>query len=279
MRTRTRRCWLYGATLLSGLAAATVWLPRRMLYPAPAPRPVLPPPGASLLELPREDGGRVVALWLAPAEPHAPVLLWFHGNGEQLADQRWWVEQLGRRGLGVLAVEYPGYGPAAHERPSEERIYETAEAALRALGERLEVEAQRTVLGGRSLGTGVAVELASRHPAAAVVLISPYTSIPDVARHVFRLPLPYRWLVPDHFDSARKAAALSVPVLVFYGERDELIPPAMSRRLAAQLPNARVSAIPNAGHGDILAVGGAELIDELARFANDSVATAAGRTP
>src|SRR5437016_1321802 len=110
----------------------------------------------------------------------AKVVAYFHGNGEDLADSVPMVSLLRSLGMGVLAVEYPGYGVAGG-RPSEQGAYAAAESALSWLRSEGGIGADRVVLLGQSLGSGVACEMAKRGFGARVVLISPFTSIASIA--------------------------------------------------------------------------------------------------
>jgi len=124
------------------------------------------------------------------------VVAYFHGNGEDLADSVPMISLLRSFGVGVLAVEYPGYGIAGG-RPSEEGAYAAAESALSWLRTEREVDASRVVLLGQSLGSGVACEMAKRGLGARVVLISPFTSVAAMARRVFPLlPFPAVFVLP-----------------------------------------------------------------------------------
>jgi fermentation-respiration switch protein FrsA (DUF1100 family) len=144
-------------------------------------------------------------------------------------------------GYGVLAVEYPGYG-AAPGKTSETSIYESAEAALKWLGQR------RVILSGQSLGSGVAVEMARRGFGEKLVLISPYTSMADVA--AFHFPwLPVRLLLKHKFDSASKK--VEQPVLIIHGTDDEVVPFALGEKLSKHFPRARFIPIQGAHHNDI----------------------------
>jgi len=220
---------------------------RKLLYPAPPPRE----PRASGATLLRP--GPFVAL-------HAPsagrTAVHFHGNGEQLADAAWLIDRLRAAGLGVLSVEYPGYGPASAEPISEAAIYAAAEAALRTLPR------QQIVLLGISLGSGVAVEMARRGYGTRMALVAPYLSIPDVAAHHYPW-LPARLLVLDRFDSARKAPSLKIPTLIVHGTRDEIIPFEQGRKLASRLPGARFVPVEGASHNDVLS---GPVLDEVAAF-------------
>jgi alpha-beta hydrolase superfamily lysophospholipase len=154
-------------------------LQRSLLFPAPRSPLQEPPhrPGFRRLTPPE---GLVVDVLHLPAGPGQPTMVHFHGNGEQIAYLMELGEALHERGVGFLAVEYPGYGtnPGA---PSEEGLYRAAEVALaelRALG----VGPESTVLSSRSLGGGVAVEMAKRGHGARMVLLAPFTTGADLLR-------------------------------------------------------------------------------------------------
>jgi pimeloyl-ACP methyl ester carboxylesterase len=208
-------------------------------------------------------GAPGVTCLYAPAAPGEATVAFFHGNGDQLATVAPVLAGWHAAGLGVLAVEYPGYGGTAGS-PSEESIYAAARAALGHLQGALGVPRAQTVLVGQSLGTGVATQLASEGQGARLLLISPFTSIPDVGQRVFPF-LPVRWLVQDRFDSLSKAQKVRCPVLVLHGTRDEVVPFALGERLAAAFPSATFQPVQGAGHNDLL--DRPEVEEALLRFA------------
>jgi pimeloyl-ACP methyl ester carboxylesterase len=237
---------------------------RRLIYPVRGSGATPAVPGATLERLAAPGGGTVHTLY-APARGGAPTLVHFHGNGEELADQGELLTLFGAHGLGVLAVEYPGYGLSRGGQPSERSLYEAAEVALRDLRENKGIPRERTVLSGQSLGSGVAVEMASRGHGARVLLFAPYTSIADVA-NVYLPFLPNRWLVRDRFDNAAKAPRVTVPVLVVHGTDDEVIPFELGERLSGMFPNARLVKLDRARHNDLFLRGGDALAGEIETF-------------
>ncbi len=102
---------------------------------------------------------------------------------------------------------------------------------------------------GRSLGTGVAVEVASRRPPRLLILVSPYTSLVDMGRSLVGPLAPF--LVPDRFDNLSKIAALTCPIVIVHGTRDEVVPFEMGRRLAAAGRNVRFIPLEGRGHNDL----------------------------
>jgi pimeloyl-ACP methyl ester carboxylesterase len=197
------------------------------LIPAAAERtPAIP--GLRTFRLPLADG-EVDAWFLPPGlEGPRPALLFTHGNAELIDD---WVDALrsfARRGVGVMLVEYPGYGRSGGT-PSYRSIRAAALAAYDELVRQPEVDPARVVAYGRSLGAGASAVLAQERPLAAMVLLSAFTTPRAFAR---RYLLP-GFLVRDRFEVLQAVTAFRGPVLVVHGERDEVIPFAHGRALAA----------------------------------------------
>ncbi len=239
-------------TLLVSYAAALVLalgLERKMIFPAPRGA-IEPDSRAGRLLRIESANGRVVHAIHAPAPPGAPTIVHFHGNGEALDHLLRLSLSFQRAGVGFFAVEYPGYGLSRDTQVSEAAIYEDADVALVHLRDELGVPKERMVIEGQSLGTGVAVEMAHRGHGSRLVLISPFTSMVDMARRIVPV-LPASVVVRDRFDSAGKAAAVSLPALVIHGSDDELIPVDMGRRIAGLLPHARLVVLAGAHHNDV----------------------------
>ncbi|WP_394836613.1 alpha/beta hydrolase [Pendulispora rubella] len=234
----------------AGLAALVFAKQRDILFPAAtnAPREVTMPEGKVVRIA--AAGREVFALHAPAKQTDAPTLVFFHGNGEQLGDLPDILRLFTAHGLGAYAIEYPGYGLAQAQSVSEAAIYEAAEAGLVHLEKELGVPRERTVLVGQSIGSGAATEMARRGYGAKLVLISPYTSIPDMARVVLRI-FPGSLLVRDRFDNAAKAPGIALPVLILHGAADELIPLAMGQKLAAMFPHAQLAVVEGGHHGDL----------------------------
>lgn len=167
--------------------------------------------------------GKVEAWFFPPAPDHvtepAPAAIFAHGNAE-LID--FWPEEFKKfalLGIGVLLVEYPGYG-RSEGSPSQRSIVETFVAAYDALIARKDVDPSRIVLFGRSLGGGAVCALAARRPSAALILLSTFTSVRSCASR-FLIP---GFLVLDPFDNLAVVGSYSGPVLIIHGRDDNLIP-------------------------------------------------------
>ena len=155
----------------------------RYLYPetsVPVPAEVAARAGFEQVTLETQDGIRIFAWWKAP-QPGKALVVYFHGNGGNLTNRAERAQMLTRDGRGLLLLSYRGYSGAAGQ-PSEEGLHRDAQAALRYLAS---YRPERIVLYGESLGSGVAVRLASEHRVGGVVLDAPFTSVPDVARRFF----------------------------------------------------------------------------------------------
>ena len=218
---------------------------RSMLFPMPPQVPPRPPEGAHEVRV-KFDGGEAYALHLSPRDAlgRAPLLMFMHGNGE-LAD--YWTEEFlvpRQWGVGVLLVEYPGYGRAPGS-PSEKSITESALALYDWAANEPQVDRQRIVAYGRSLGGGAAVRLAVNRPVAGLILESTFTSVADFARGYMAPP----FLVRDRFDSRKTLASYRGPLLVIHGRHDTIVPIAHGRELASLVPGAIFHEL-NCGHND-----------------------------
>jgi uncharacterized protein len=201
--------------------------------------------GGEELRLSTSDGETLVA-WHFPPSAAYPLILYFHGNGGALVDRVPRFEKFLDRGYGILAVSYRGYGGSTGS-PSQRGLLLDGEAAYRealACG----YDADRIVLMGASLGTGVAIAVAAIHDAAALVLEAPYLSAADVASRHYSI-FPVKWLMRDQFRSDLVIPRVHMPVLMIHGEMDDVIPIESAKQLfeLANEPKTFFS-IPGGGH-------------------------------
>jgi uncharacterized protein len=241
--------WLLAGLVLVYLAgcAAVYGLQRSMLYhPQPARQAV-----ASLTLLVE---GASVQVSVRPLAPGAPAILYFGGNAEDVSGT---VPQLARLfpDHALYLMHYRGYGGSTGQ-PGEAALHADA-LALYDLVRRDHPEIK---LLGRSLGSGVAVRLASERPVARLALVTPYDSIEAVAVEQFPW-LPVRWLIQDRFDSAAIADRITAPTTLLIAERDTLIRPERAAQLAQRFKPgvARSVVMEGADHNSI---GGSPLYDQ-----------------
>ena len=205
--------------------------------------------------------GLAARAWHVPASPNAPTMVFLHGNAGNIGDREDRIAAFAQAGLGILMVEYPGYG-GEPGRPSEKALLGAGRRALEFLdGEG--VPSRDVVLYGESIGTGIATRLATEREVGGLVLESPYTSILDIACTL--LPwLPVRLLLSQRFEQLSLIARVHAPLLVLQGALDRIVPPAMGQAVyaAANTPK-RLWTAPLAGHNDLAAFGA---IDEAIAF-------------
>lgn len=203
--------------------------------------------------------------WLVPGDKDV-TWLWFHGNAGNISHR---LENLkilhDELGVTVFLFDYRGYG-RSRGTPSEQGTYRDAEAALAYLRSHPDIDPDRIVYFGRSLGAGVAVELATRHPPLGLILESPVPSIPELARHHYPF-LPVGPLLRTKYDSLAKIGGLKAPLLVLHGDMDDIVPIEGGRKLfaAANEPK-EFYTIRDAGHNDTYVIGGEEYFQVLRRF-------------
>jgi hypothetical protein len=207
------------------------------------------------------DGVKIHGWWVE--RPGSPlVTLYLHGNAGNITDRIPRIQKIVAAGSSVLMLDYRGYGKS-EGRPSEQGLYRDSEAGfIYLLGKGY--RAEQIILHGQSLGTAVAIDLASRRPCAGLILEAPFTSASDVAATV----VPYLGpLLVRSFNSLPKIRWIRVPKLFMHGDRDEVVPLRLGQQLFAAAQGTKTFwLIPGAGHNDILQVAGAEYRHRLTAF-------------
>lgn len=222
-----------------------IMFPRGMIpQPSPAANKI---PGLEKIWLDTEFGK--IESWLLPplsgrdAGP-APVVIFGHGNGELIDFWPAELRQFGSLGIGLLLVEYPGYGRSAGS-PSQVSIKATFIAAYDVLSSRKDIDASRIVLFGRSLGGGAVCALAAERPTAALILMSTFTS----ARSFAKRYLAPSFLVRDPLDNLSVVQKYKGPILIMHGRQDTVIPFSHGKELHKAAVRGKL--IPyEAGHND-----------------------------
>ena len=217
-----------------------------------------------------EDGTRLGAWYLpAPGAQRGPAVLVFNGNGGDRSGRAMLADGLRRLGMSVLLFDYRGYGGNTGT-PSEKGLAADARAAQAWLAQQPEVDTDRIVYFGESLGAAVAIELSLQRPPAALVLRSPFTSLSDVGKVHFPW-LPVGWLLTERYPSLDRIDSLSVPVMVIAGNRDDIVPESLSRKLYDAAPDPkRYLLVPGAGHNDPELADGPGMVDAVRDFLSET---------
>ncbi|BBU30049.1 alpha/beta hydrolase [Burkholderia sp. THE68] len=236
--------------------AGLYWLQGRLVYPLEQIEALKNAELEALTEpitVITEDAITLTMRYKAPRTRTPPTIILFHGNGEDLTQRAHIALEMIEAGYGVLLAEYRGYG-GNPGKPHEAGLYADARAAYAHAA----AHSTNIVLHGYSLGSGVAVQLASEAKISALILEAPFTSIVDVAAKRFWL-FPVRLLARDRYDSLSKIAAIAAPLLIYGGTKDGVIPPAHFQRLFdAARGDKRLALIENADHLDPWTMGGRE---------------------
>jgi uncharacterized protein len=211
-------------------------------------------PDAEEVVLDTADKVSVIA-WHVPAREGRPVWLYFHGNGGSLSYRVDRFRELVAQGDGLVALSYRGYGGSGGQ-PTESGLNEDARAAYDFAAKLY--GAERIVLWGESLGTGVATALAAERPVSRMVLEAPFFSAVDIAAGVYPY-MPVRLLMKDQFRSDLRIAKVTVPVLVLHGDRDAVVPLSSGQRLYELITSPkRFVRITGGGHEDLGSFGAVE---------------------
>lgn len=238
------------ATALTAIAvfylalAAILYLAQGpLLYPAP--RSIGPSTGGfEEVSYPTSDGLELAAGYRA-AEAGLPTILYFHGNGADWVSSVVATDRLVPKGYGVLAAEYRGYrgNPGT---PDEAGLYRDGRAAIAFLaGEG--VAADNLIITGNSIGSGVAVQMATEVRPGALVLISPFASLRQLVAEKFRW-IPTGLLLRDRYENATKLNDVEAPVLILHGTADTLILHAHAQQLASLRTDAELRIFEGYGH-------------------------------
>jgi pimeloyl-ACP methyl ester carboxylesterase len=244
-----------------------IFMPTRRIRHTPASLGV---PGEEVqIPFQSRDGKQEIlhGFWLPADGPK--VILYFHGNGDNIGVNLPHAVLLRSLGISVLLFDYRGYGRSTGSFPSEARVCEDAEAAWRYLVNERHYSPRQIVIYGHSLGGAIAIEIANRHPeASALIVESSFTSVVDMARHTGIVALfPLRLLLENRFDSIAKISALRMPILLMHGTRDWTVPSRMTHELFAAASEPKTLVIIQGGsHLDNSTIGGQLYLDAVREF-------------
>lgn len=213
---------------------------------------------SEIVELTTANGNKISAIYLTNPSARFTLLV-SHGNAEDLGDDRYWLEDLRKAGFNVLAYDYEGYG-TSEGKPGEKHAYQDEDAAYDYLVANLKISPDRIIIFGRSVGTGPAVHLAARKPAAGLILQSPFLS-------AFRVVIPIPILPFDKFPNYRDIRRVHCPVLIMHGTADEVIGFWHGAKLYDLANSPKQSFwVENAGHNNLEQVAGERYIKTIQDF-------------
>ena len=260
-------------TILGGVTASYLMLvggmaigQRGMIYfpsdPGTAPEQA-GVPEMSPVPVSTADGLEIHGWYAPPRQPGAALVVLFHGNTGHLSHRATKARLFLDLGFGVFLVGYRGYGSNPGS-PSEQGLYADSRAVLNWLLSN-GTDVNRICLYGESLGTGVAVQMATEYPVGTVILEAPFTRLPDLAPPILIPPLP-DWLMVDHYDSQAKISSLQAPLLIMHGDCDTTVPSFMGRSLfKAALTEKESLFVAAAGHNDLWNYGGGTVAADFMR--------------
>ncbi len=194
------------------------------------------------------------------------TLLWFHGNAGNISHRIENIEMLYDRLLvNIFIFDYRQFGKS-EGKISEQGTYIDARAALKYLHSRKDVDPEKIIFFGRSLGSAVAVDLALKEKCRALILESPFSSIKEMVKALYPF-LPISYFVRTKYDTLSKIRDVKAPVLIIHGDKDDLVPIEQGRKLyeTANGPK-EFYTIPEANHNDTYIAGGEKYFDVIRRF-------------
>jgi len=233
---RARLAVLASALVLGGCQSWFIFEPDRELHASPADFPFKIDEITVPVGLDRTQ--RLTGWWLPTPLPEAKTVLYFHGNDGNVSVSVREVTPLVDLQYSVCLIDYRGYGKSERLFPSEQSVYEDAEAVWNYAVRERGIDPAQIYIYGQSLGGAIAIELARHHPEAAGLIVeSSFTSIYDMARLDIRYrALPLNLLLHQRFDSLNKVPGLKLPVLFMHGTADEIVPYSMGEELFEAAP-------------------------------------------
>ncbi len=212
-----------------------------------------------------KDGVKIHTWYHLPSKQGMPMVIYLHGNSGHLGKRELKYKELIDMGYGLIAISWRGFGKSEGEQ-SEEGLYNDARTSIEFL-KQLGFNTEDTIIIGESLGSGLAVKMATENKFKGVFLITPYTSIADRAQEIYWY-LPVKMLIKDNYKNLEFIDQINSPVLIVHGTEDDIIPHSHSEQLIdkAQEPK-RLIIYPNKGHNNLDT---RELYNEMTKFFNIS---------
>lgn len=203
--------------------------------------------------------GKKIAICHLPASAGMPTLLWSHGNGEDIGYLQARFAAFHRKGYGIFAYDYPGYG-ISEGTPTEQGCYDAVQTCWNHLSHELGIGPDQIIIYGQSVGSGPACWLAAKHPCNMLMLVTPFTS---AFRTVTRIPI----FPGDQFKNIKLIGSITAPLLVVHGDQDQVVKQWHGKKLhELHVGPKHFLDVSGAGHNDIFGVAGPEIIRALDQF-------------
>ncbi|MEI1310394.1 alpha/beta hydrolase, partial [Leptospira venezuelensis] len=175
------------------------------------------------------------------------LVVMLHGQGGTMYGEARFFKHFYEQGYSGLFVEYAGFGLSKKYSPSENNLYDDSEKIIRYVQAKYNFPPNKTILWGRSLGSGVAIELTLRNISSHLILVTPYTSIYEVAKYKYTQLIP-EFLIIDKFENISKAASINLPTLIVAARLDNMTPINMALSLHAKIENSSYLELATADH-------------------------------
>jgi len=221
---------------------------RMIFFPRPVESRPAPRPGLEEVTVVASDGARLRGWMVKGKETPAPLVIYFGGNAEEVS----WLAGIADQfsGWSLLLLNFRSYGDS-EGKPGEKALLGDGLSIYDYASKRSDVDGARIVAMGRSLGSGVAVHLAALRSLRGVILVSPYDSIVEVAKHHYPF-LPVSLLLRQRFDSLALAPKIRAPLLCLTATQDSIIPPVHSRALFEAWGGEKIwREVPQSDHNSI----------------------------
>lgn len=257
-RPTLRRMWTLFWTLIAAYVLVmlfVMWNEPRMIYYPSRPLDASPAQAGMSFEdvwVTMSDNIRLHAWWLPTPKPTGRVALFCHGNAGNISHRLDKISLLHAAGLDVFIFDYRGYGQSTGH-PDEPGTYRDAEAAYEHLTRQRQIDPGCVILYGESLGSAVAVELATHVPVAGLVIEEGFTSVPDVGQKMLPF-LPVRWMARNRYESIRKIGSIRAPLLILHSRDDEVFDITHGERLFAPANDPKRFVTLRGGHNDAFLV-------------------------
>ncbi|HAJ56551.1 MAG TPA: alpha/beta hydrolase [Candidatus Omnitrophica bacterium] len=211
----------------------------------------------------KASDGVLVNSWWIPAAPEAETVFFFHGNGGNLSHRLEKILFFHKLGLNVFIIDYRGYGKSTGS-PSENGLYLDATAGYDHLTRQLKIREASIILYGESLGSAVAIDLASKKNVGAIITEGAFTNVKDMARAVY--PVMPSFFLGSKFDSLAKISGINVPKLMIHSRNDEIIPYALGKKLFDAAGEPKYLLLVEGGHNECFYISEDKIREKIIQF-------------